>query len=64
MRDSDRIDRILEKMGKLWHRWPDLRLCQLVENVAQPEVAKRTHCIFHVEDDRFEGCLDHWLLQK
>ena len=57
MRDPERIDRILEKLREMWHRHPDLRLCQLVEDTVA-DVSERGHCIFYVEDDRFEDSLD------
>jgi hypothetical protein len=42
MRDPDRINIILEELGKLWKKHPDLRLGQLLENYVFPNViAKR-----------------------
>lgn len=61
MRDPQRIERILEKLKTLWHRSPDLRLGQLVENA---KMASR-HCkidTFSAEDDELEKGLD-WLLE-
>jgi len=55
MRDPERIDRIVEKLHGLWHEYSDLRLCQLVENIVGG------HCIYYVEDDRFEERLDAWV---
>jgi len=60
MRDPERIDRIVEKLHGLWHEYSDLRLCQLVENIVVA-VPKRGHCIYYVEDDRFEERLDAWV---
>lgn len=34
MRDPERIDRIINKLRALWHSSPDLRLGQLVANLA------------------------------
>ena len=48
MRDPCRIDRMLKRLGVLWHRYPDLRLCQLVINTAGI-----VDC-FHLEDDEME----------
>jgi hypothetical protein len=32
MRDEKRIDRITNKINTLWHKYPDMRLGQLLEN--------------------------------
>lgn len=32
MRDKERIDRILNKLGKVWKKYPNQRLGQLLEN--------------------------------
>lgn len=49
MRDKKRIDRILEKIEKLWKENPDQRLGQLLENyVFKDDV------VFHLEDDEIE----------
>lgn len=47
MRDPARIDLTLEAIRKLWQRFPDWRLCQLVVNVAG------NNDPFNVEDDEF-----------
>ncbi len=36
MRDPERIDRILELVGRLWKRFPDQRFGQLVDNYIIP----------------------------
>ena len=49
MRDPARIDEILELLGKVWRAEPDLRLGQLIYNVArerEPELVD----IFSIED--------------
>lgn len=44
MRDVNRIDYILEKLGNIWKKFPDLRLGQLLLNVARdPE-------LYYIED--------------
>ena len=45
MRDPERIDHILEILGRAWKTVPDYRLCQLMVNL---------FCIdpFYVEDDK------------
>lgn len=35
MRDEERIDRVLEELDDYWHEHPDLRLSQVIGNVAQ-----------------------------
>lgn len=32
MRDPKRINRLIKTIGVIWHRNPDLRLCQLLGN--------------------------------
>ncbi len=60
MRDSDRIDRILEKLGRLWHRRPDQRLGQLIDNYVIPtgKPADETAPLRSQEDDETEEILD------
>lgn len=45
MRDINRIDKILEEVGKVWKKHPDLRLGQLLLNVARDPV------LYYLEDD-------------
>ena len=47
MRDSKRIARILFLIGRIWVKNPDLRLCQLIGNVAPGDN-------YHVEDEDLE----------
>ncbi len=61
MREPERIDRILGKIRRLWHRYPDQRLGQLLENYVFPSGDLRgasTAWLFHQEDDGTEGHLD------
>jgi len=44
-RNPKRIDTILLRLGKVWKKNPDLRLCQLIENPFQD------CCQYHIEDD-------------
>lgn len=56
MRDPDRIDPLLAKLGELWHRNPDLRLTQLLVSLAHSgEVMPR---FFNTEDDVIERAID------
>lgn len=66
-RDPKRIDRILEKLGKLWKEYPDQRLGQLIENYVIPAGKMRgpnTCWIFYAEDDVTEKNLDKELNKK
>lgn len=49
MRDPARIDPILDALRDYWKASPDLRLCQLIENLIAQE--QPGHCIYAVEDD-------------
>ncbi len=55
MRDPARIRRIGEKLIRAWQTSPDLRLGQLVVNLAG------TNDPFNVEDDRAEQALDRFI---
>ncbi len=50
MRDPDRIDVILGKISKIWHRSPDQRLCQLIDNcfINTPHHGQD---LYYIEDD-------------
>lgn len=56
MRDPQRIDRIVEKLGEAWKKVPDWRLGQLVSNLqgAGPQD------VFHLDDERTEALLDRF----
>lgn len=49
MRDPKRIERVLSLIEVLWKRNPDLRLGQLVCNLAL-----RDENVFYLEDDKLE----------
>lgn len=52
-RDPKRIDRILKKIRKQWKKYPDLRLFQLLLDVAGPK------CVpYYLEDFALEEMLD------
>ena len=57
-RDLKRIERIMYKIGKLWVRFPDQRLGQLLENYVFGYNAITNKQIFHIEDDDTEKQLD------
>ena len=45
MRDPKRIDRVLTEISNIWHKYPDLRLGQLIGNVLEGP------SLYYVEDD-------------
>ncbi|WP_143072485.1 MULTISPECIES: DUF1040 family protein [unclassified Variovorax] len=49
MRDPDRIPEMLELLGEVWQRQPDLRLGQLVFNAARMRDAE-VEDVFSIED--------------
>jgi hypothetical protein len=52
MRDPKRIETILSKIQLIWMSFPDMRLCQLISNLAQIQD------IFYIEDDELERRID------
>jgi len=51
MRDPKRIKPLLKLIEEIWLKNPDLRLCQLIGNVAPYDN-------YHVEDDDLKGRLE------
>lgn len=45
MRDPKRIDVILQEISNIWHKYPDMRLGQLIGNVLEGP------SLYYVEDD-------------
>jgi hypothetical protein len=60
MRDPERIDRVLAKLGEAWHRVPDWRLGQLVSNLQ----GLGPRDVFYTEDDKWEEWLDDLLAER
>jgi len=61
MRDPKRIDRMCRKLRRIWHKWPDQRLGQLIEG----SIILSGICgdpfygdPFYVEDDETERRMD------
>lgn len=50
MRDPKRIKAMLELIEKIWTKHPDLRLCQLLENVS----TSIDTSMYYMEDDELE----------
>ena len=46
MRDPDRIDKILEEVKRVWEKFPDLRLGQLLLNIPI------SGDIYYIEDEQ------------
>lgn len=47
MRDLNRIDNILKRLEKVWKKYPDLRLSQLIVNVYSSDLN------YYIEDEDF-----------
>jgi hypothetical protein len=56
VRDPSRIDRILEKLGREWKKFPDMRLGQLL--FVLMTVWDDGKDVFYYEDDRLERALN------
>ena len=54
MRNPARIKKILKKIKIVWEENPDLRLCQLLANVASNQGWKSWPDLFYFEDDYLE----------
>jgi uncharacterized protein YihD (DUF1040 family) len=54
-RDPVRIDEMLELLGKLWKRHPDLRLGQLIFSLVNPSAPCSE--IFNREDDKLKEAM-------
>ncbi|HEC38158.1 hypothetical protein LCGC14_0871660 [marine sediment metagenome] len=61
-RDPKRIQRILEKVGKLWGDSPDLRFGQFIQNIFGSAI--RNQPVYFKEDDEVEKILDYLLGRK
>lgn len=54
MRNIERIPVVLEKIKSVWLQNPDLRLCQLLENVKPDSL----NDMYYIEDDKLIELLD------
>lgn len=52
MRDINRIDSILEKLGNIWKEYPDLRLGQLICNIIKDPA------LYYIEDEQLIELLE------
>ena len=63
MRNPNRIDPILKLLKDIWHKYPNLRLCQIISNAADlwgsgprcPECLGND--LYYMEDDQIQGGL-------
>jgi len=57
MRDPNRIPEILKELGKVWSKYPDLRLGQLIINLSyvkrRNSGLNRENVIYYEEDEDF-----------
>lgn len=59
MRNPARIYPLLNKIGDLWIKHPDLRFGQLIENIKRLDKTTRiSNDLFFIEDDEFEKLID------
>ena len=56
MRSVDRIPNILDKVGKIWEKYPDLRLGQLLLNCFSDPL------LYYIEDDKLIEALESYYL--
>jgi hypothetical protein len=57
MRDEKRIDRVLGHIKKIWEKYPDWRLGQLLINT---KIVEDTYHTWSVEDDETEKILEKY----
>ncbi len=62
MRDPERIDQVLAVVREVWHRYPDLRLGQLIVNAVQPD--EPCSQVYSLEDTalvrKLESLAERW----
>ena len=57
MRDSDRIDPLLNLIREFWKRHPDLRLGQMITSLA--DLSEQD--VFLIEDENLKAGLEKWM---
>ncbi len=63
MRNPSRIYPLLNKIGDIWIKNPDMRLGQLIENITHEYKKKGGSIsgdIFYIEDEDFEKLIESW----
>ena len=61
MRNPERIDEILKLISEIWHKNPELRLCQLIKNCFSEEVddyGLRDVDLYYLEDGVLQDRLE------
>lgn len=54
MRDPNRIDAFLKKLGEYWKHVPDWRFGQLIDNIMSYAENDWPEKLFFIEDEQFE----------
>jgi uncharacterized protein YihD (DUF1040 family) len=52
MRDPNRIPYILEMIKQYWEKHPELRLCQLLSNIAIGQKVWDQNDLYYLEDEK------------
>ena len=58
MRDVNRIEPTLARIGEIWKKYPDLRLGQLILNLGREEV------LYYLEDKDLVEALENFYLNS
>ncbi len=61
-RDPARIDRILEKLRRIWLRYPNERFGQMFGSVSRIS-QESSRALFYMQDEELDQRLDEWLSQ-
>lgn len=61
MRDQNRIYPICIELAELWAKYPDLRLGQLMSNIARYVEVKHKKDIFYIEDEELMKIIKEYL---
>jgi uncharacterized protein YihD (DUF1040 family) len=64
MRNLDRIDPMLEMIRRIWKKYPDLRLTQLLSNAALSSDEWSDNDLYHLEDDKLFKALTLYLVRQ
>ena len=59
MRDPNRIINILSRLKKVWEKYPDMRLTQLILNVESND----TPFLYYKEDEDFINSIEEYYAQ-
>ena len=60
MKSSKEIEETIESIKKVWYKVPELRLCQLLSNVARSNGWK-TNDLFYLEDSELRESLEKYM---